>query len=321
VDPRSVAGSQEQPSDGRVRSSFAPRIVEQVRELHATVVELSQQVGGFASRQGRRELKEARQSESDMLRVLGFESYEEFQRVVGEVGVVSPEERDDVVVLDEALLDEALPEESPTVATLEVQRVVQDMTKGRRSTDNPSRASARADELDGFRGRVGAFEEELAEVRFELTRMREELVGMRERLASVDVRDAVAPAPAPAARTVDDTAAERLATRLESTFADLAQSLASTAAELTALFGQLHRERTELSGIAQRAREEADRLLRDALDDAQRARDAATADARQIVAEAQAQAGALTRDAMVTFEGLRRLHEADEADAAGDAPA
>jgi hypothetical protein len=262
--------------------------------------------GGFSSRQARRDLKEARQSESDLLRVLGFENYDEFELAVNSEAtdgngadsngapdveehresVEHPDVEDDfVIVLDEGNRQD--------VRDLDLVALEQETA-----------AVTTRGELDGFRIRVGAFEEELAEVRFEMMRIRDALVGMRERLA-------VAESP----ERREETASERLAARLEATFTDLARSLSDTAAELTNLFGQLQDQRAELAEAGVRARAEAERVLQMAIDDANRARDEAAEQARQIVDDARAEAGALARDARVTFEGLRRLHDIAPEDA------
>jgi hypothetical protein len=288
-----VNGSPERAPDGRARGPLSPRIVAEVRELHENVVALSQQAGGFPSRPGRRELKDARQSENDLLRVLGFDSYDEFERVVNIVGV------EDESVAAGGYHDEAV---------IVLDEVVNDRSPVAELVTNPT-------ELDAFRGRVGAFEEELAEVRFELMRMRDELVGMRERLAAAESR------PASVDRASEDSAAERLAAKLETTFGDLAHSLAATAAELSSLFGQLQRERAELTSTAEHVRNECERVVQAALADAEQARADAATSARQILDEARSQATAMTRDALVTLEGLRRLHDTEARDAgSGDAP-
>jgi hypothetical protein len=292
-----VNGSPERTPDGRARGPLAPRIVAQVRELHENVVVLSQQAGGFASRQGRRELKEARQSESDLLRVLGFDSYDEFERAVSTVGV---DDEAVVIVLDD------VPGQGQRAGRLTPDDAAPSEIEAR---------AARAGDLDGFRVRVGAFEEELAEVRFELMRMRDELVGMRERLTAAESR------PASSDRASEDSAAERLAAKLETTFGDLARSLAATAAELSALFGHLQRERAELTSAAEQVRSEGARVVQAALADAEQARADAAAHAREMLDDARSQATAITRDAMVTLEGLRRLHDADgDGGILGDAP-
>ena len=300
MDSRPEAGSEER-ANGRSRGLIAPRIVSQVQELHENVVVLAQQMGGgFSSRQARRDLREARQSESDLLRVLGFETYEEFERAVHsdapegngaesngqrDAGERTDHEDDLVIVLDESSNQPA--HDLDLVAALERETAV-----------------ATRRELDSFRIRVGAFEEELAEVRFEMMRMRDALVGMREQLALAE---------SPARR--EETASERLAARLDATFTDLARSLSETAAELTNLFGQLRDQRAELADAGERARAEAERVLQVAIDDANRARNEAAEQARQIVDDARSEAGALTRDAMVTLEGLRRLHDIAPEDA------
>jgi hypothetical protein len=311
-----VDNSRERQGDGNARSGpLAPKIVAQVRELHETVVALSGNTSGFGSRQARRELKEARQSESDLLRVLGFQSYDEFVRVLAEGGELGEAANDStgcdgevVVVIDEAAdgtattrLDEARRTE------VELRRVVDDMTKKADAAGSPSRA--RSSELDEFRERVGAFEEELAEVRFELLRMRDELIGMRERLSTIDSPLAAGSA---AASATDSGADVHLAAGLDSRFGDLTRSLAQTVAELTALFGQVRQERADLAAAGQHAREEAERVVAAAVADANRTREDAAAEARRILDDARAQAIALTRDAIVTIEGLRRVHDADE---------
>jgi cell division septum initiation protein DivIVA len=103
------------------------------------------------------------------------------------------------------------------------------------------------------------------------------------------------------------------------TFGDLARSLEQTVAELTALFAQVRQERVDLAAAGQHAREEAERIIAAALADASRTQADAAAEARRVLDDARAQAIALTRDAIVTVEGLRRVHEADEPPRAPDA--
>ena len=67
------------PADAVSRSSdLAPKIVDEVRELHARTVSLGRDVNGARGRRARRERRQAREAETDLLRVLGFASYEQF---------------------------------------------------------------------------------------------------------------------------------------------------------------------------------------------------------------------------------------------------
>jgi cell division septum initiation protein DivIVA len=151
-----------------------------------------------------------------------------------------------------------------------------------------SRQAPRADAVDELRARVAAAEEELAEARFEIGQLRDAL----SRAGGPTLRAAPRPEPV--------------------------EALAEATAELRALYELLRAERAEIAALGERMRADAERMLHDvraradqlreqARADAKRIRDDADAAAHEAVAAARAEAVALTRNAMVTVDGLRRL--------------
>ena len=152
--------------------------------------------------------------------------------------------------------------------------------------------------VDEFRTRVALFEEELAETRFELLTLRDRVRGLdREATADadadleqVDLLDGAVPAAAAA--------------------------LIQVASELRGLCDMLREERAAVATLGADARAEAQHVLERARLDARLLSDEAAAQARAVLDRAGADALALTRNAISTVDGLRRL--ADESAAAGE---
>ena len=206
---------------------LSPKIVAEVRALHAAATELAQHGNAFIGRRSRRDARDARHAEADLLRILGFDDYDEFAQATSETDVPHAVERlghrADSAPL--RIVAERNHEASQAAAALEWPATNRD---------------ARIDEL---RLRVEECEEELAEARFEVRRQR-----------------------------------------------DVVRELQA-----------LQRERAEMIAIVQSARDEARRIREDA-----------AAEASRILDQARAEAVALTRDALVTVDGLRRLAELED---------
>jgi hypothetical protein len=60
------------------RVRLAPKVIAEMNDLHARSQELASDVRRLGGRRARRELRDARQAESDLLRVLGFDGYDDF---------------------------------------------------------------------------------------------------------------------------------------------------------------------------------------------------------------------------------------------------
>jgi hypothetical protein len=204
---------------------LSPKIVAEVRALHAATTDLAQHGNAFVGRRSRRDAREARHAEADLLRILGFDSFDDFVEAVEDIPAVHerPAHRADSGPV--RIVAQRNHEASLAAAALDWPVTNRD---------------ARIDEL---RLRVHECEEELAEARFEVRRQRDVLREL--------------------------------------------QSLQSDRAELIAIVAA-------------------------ASDEAQRIRDDATADAARIRDRARADAVALTRDALVTVDGLRRLAELED---------
>lgn len=89
------AGAGPRPDDGwwvtrPEERQIDPRLVAQVRELHEEVERLRAQASRFGRGPGRKELRDARLAEGDLLRALGFQRYEEFARAAGIEEVEAP---------------------------------------------------------------------------------------------------------------------------------------------------------------------------------------------------------------------------------------
>jgi hypothetical protein len=281
------------PADPAARATpLGPRLIAEVRDLHDRNVALSREAGGPRGRRGRRQRKDARDAENDMLRVLGFPTYEAFLTFVDP----SPEPvTPGVTAGGGATL--SLVEEPPSAASSaadldaeETEAALLRVLHGERPgpvpvDDEPSAADDQVRRLPtpgglaDLHARIAYFEEELAETRFELGRM-------RDRFRGAPVPEEVEPAnPIPAA----------------------AESLVQAAAELRSLCELLRSERAEIAAFGANSRAQAEQILEAARLDAQLLRDEAATAARAVLDQASADAVALTRNAISTVEGLRRL--------------
>jgi hypothetical protein len=271
---------------------LAPRLVAEVRDLHDRNVSLSRDAGGPRGRRGRRERREARDAENDLLRALGFPSYEAF------VAYVDPPKPPPAapagVAATLSLVDELPESRSGSTAALdaeETEAALLRVLNGGRQTPEPAPAGddrAVDDELvrraapgglADLHARIAYFEEELAETRFELGRMRDRLRN------APDPGEPEQPNAIPVA----------------------AEALVQAAAELRSLCELLRTERTELLALGANARAQAEQILESARLDAQLLRDEAATAARAVLDQASADAVALTRNAISTVDGLRRL--------------
>jgi len=293
------------PADATPRTTpLAPRLVAEVRELHDRNLALSRDAGGPRGRRGRRERREARDAESDLLRVLGFPSFEAFVAYV-DGPPASPRAPGAVSGVTLSLVDElAEGPGSASAAALDAEETEAALLRVLRGEHRrPARERSDAPDVDeelvlgptpgglaDLHARIAYFEEELAETRFELGRMRDR-VAKASNAAEVDSTNAI-----PAA----------------------AEALTHAAAELRSLSELLRAERTELMSLAADARAEAERVLETARADAQALRDEAAAAARAVLDQASADAIALTRNAISTVDGLRRL-AGEERDRSDDA--
>jgi hypothetical protein len=295
------------PADATARTTpLAPKLVAEVRDLHERNVALSRDAGGPRGRRGRRERREARDAENDLLRVLGFPSYEAFLICVDgpppaalESATGSPSAGVTLSLVDE------LPERAAGSAALDAEETEAALLRvlhGERA--RPERVvvvDTGADDeisllpapggLADLHARIAYFEEELAETRFELGRVRDRMRNTRD----------------PEEPDVDGTIPAG------------AEALVQAAAELRALCELLRTERAELASLGANARAEAEQILDAARHDAQQLRDEAATAARAVLDQASADAVALTRNAISTVDGLRRL--ADEQRRRTDDPA
>jgi hypothetical protein len=278
------------PAEPTARTTpIAPKLVAEVRDLHDRNVTLSRDAGGPRGRRGRRERREARDAENDLLRVLGFPSYEAF------VAFVDPPKPNPTATGATLSLVDELPEPSAGSAAAldaeETEAALLRVLNGSRHTSDPAPDpddAAVDDELlrrtapgglADLHARIAFFEEELAETRFELGRVRDRL------------RDTPEPnRPEP-----------------PNAIPGAAEALAQVAAELRSLCELLRSERAELLSLGAIARAQAEQILESAKLEAQQLRDAAAADARAVLDQASADAVALTRNAISTVDGLRRL--------------
>ncbi len=279
---------------------LAPKIVNEVHELHERSASLARSASGLRGRRNRRERKEARDAENDLLRVLGFASYSAFAAAVDpppvrpeapELSLVEP----DVVDLTEierqeeqGALDDVAREARQTEAAL--RRV---LGNGARRAANGAGPRAAADGpaelVADLHARISAFEEEMAETRFELRSVRDELRARANGAAT-------------------DTSTPDPPTQ------DAALALAQVAAEMRSLCELLREERAAVAALGTTARAQAEVVLEAARLDAQAVRDAAAADARAVLDQARADAVALTRNAISTVDGLRRLAAEERGD-------
>ena len=301
---------------------LAPKIVNEVRELHERCASLDRDGTGMRGRRARRERREAREAETDLLRVLGFANYSEFVAVVAAgddaersaLGLALVEPSYDVDAAATAADDADAPPVPDADVALEARRteaaLLRVLNSERRGpapdprTDAPRGAAdavtdaASGPALADVHSRIAVFEEELAEARFELRRMKDELRGRRE-----------SPEPAVPATTAPDTTGMAVH--------DAAAALVRAASELQSLGEMLRTERAELVELVAVSRAQAEQLFEQARADAQRIRDDAAAEADALLEKARADAVALTRNALSTIDGLRLL--AAEAREPGDA--
>ena len=265
-------------------SLLTPRVLAEVRGLHNRTASLARDAGNMRGRRARRERRDALEAENDLLRVLGFGSYEQFVAAIGEPpraatepSVVEPDGAGRLRVSGNGALGPAR----------------SDAGLGRNGETNAEEVTPGI--VEDLHSRVAAAEEELAEARFELVKVRDEL---RER------RDSHA---------LPEVDGDGLSVQAA---ADLVQAVR----ELRSLCELLRDERAELASLGERCRVEAERILAEARLDAQREREEAAVEARAMFARARAEAAALTRNANSTVEGLRRLAleaGADDSDDAG----
>ncbi|HEV7525799.1 MAG TPA: hypothetical protein VGP92_12590 [Acidimicrobiia bacterium] len=265
------------------------RIVGEVEALHRHASGAAAAIKPLSGRRARRSLRAAREAESDMLRVLGFDSYADFAGAVGKRALTAVPGRFDASIGKPAPDVDLVEAQNTEAALLRVlHRLDDDNGPARRTrpheavalrpvSDEPGRGV-----VDELRGRVAAFEEELAESRFELRSMRDELRGRR--------RSSPENPPAEIGGLLQDTAT----------------GLAQAAAELRALGELLRAERAELVAFVERARSEAERTLEQARVEAEATRENAAADARRVFERALDDAVATTRAAFATIDDSRR---------------
>jgi hypothetical protein len=249
-------------ADAGVRGiALTPKVIAEVEELHGRSEEIERETGG-RGRRARHELRVAREAESDLLRVLGFESYGQFATVVAAAASApstpAPQVAADAPVAESRAEDLARDAEQTEAGLLNVLRTLHAVD------DQPG---------------------EIVEVP----------------PAPVAVSDPDAPV---AVDTPDDD-------RVEVVVEAAAVALLQATQELRALGELLRDERAEITALGARSRAVADEILAEARRDAQRIRDEAAAEARELD-DARAAAMALTRNAIVTVDGLRRLAAEDE---------
>jgi hypothetical protein len=266
--------------------ALTPKVVAEVEELQGRIVELESGKG----RRARQELRTAREAERDLLRVLGFDSYGQFAVVAAafpeapNIPAAAPE-----VVTRAAPPDEALALDAE-LTEAELLNVLRNRIGDEPLLVEPGREHE-FDETVEMRARIAALEAELVRAAFELEETR---AGPATPKASDEVVDA------PGLGGVDET---------------VATALLQATQELRALGELLRDERAEIAALGARARAAADEILEEARLDAQRLRDDAATEARAGLEQAHAAAIALTRNAIDTVDGMRRL--AAEDDAAG----
>jgi hypothetical protein len=149
-----------------VRLPTTPRIADEVHDLHRRTVDIAQHGRQLGRRRFRRELREAKQAEADLLRVLGFDDYGGFleandgQHDRVESNTPSSDRTTPSTVVDIDLTKDAKETEE------RLRRVLERVQQARSGEG----AEERVDELFA---RVGALDEELAEARFTLSRLRD----------------------------------------------------------------------------------------------------------------------------------------------------
>src|SRR5262249_3416708 len=152
---------------------------------HERNVTLSRDAGGPRGRRGRRERRDARDAENDLLRVLGFPTYEAFLTYVDgpppAAAPAAPVATGVTLSLDAGRPERsagaaALAPEEPEAALLRVlhgERARPDATAAVAAAGTDADASVREPPggLADLHARIAYFEEELAETRFELGRV------------------------------------------------------------------------------------------------------------------------------------------------------
>jgi hypothetical protein len=167
-----------------------PRVLAEVRGLHDRAASLAREAGNMRGRQARRERRDACEAERDLLRVLGFGNYEQFEAAVCEPSV---ETVADLAV--ETVADLAV----ETVADLAVELAVETAADLAQAVcELRLLCELLREERTEFaslseRGRVEA-ERIVAEARLDAQRAREE--------AAADARDMLARAQAEAAALI-----------------------------------------------------------------------------------------------------------------------
>jgi hypothetical protein len=161
------------------------RVAAEVHELHDRVESLAKGSGRFPPLRFRRDLRDARQAEADLLRVLGFESYAAFVAVHGPrsaplspvASVPGPgdgEASDDAREI-EARLSRVLGRAKSGDLFIDARGATPDRA-GHAQAAAARRGDSSVEELSL---RVSALEEELAEARFEIVRLRNEVADRR----------------------------------------------------------------------------------------------------------------------------------------------
>jgi len=184
---------------------IAPKVIEEMNNLHARSQELAGNVPMLGGRRARRELRDARQAEHDLLRVLGFDCYEEFASTAlaipppPTVEATSPQSAAEVVVVsshdDELWSRLAACEEELAQARHAISLLRDDLREARLRDPADGLADARA---------------AVFQTCAELSRACEELVHEREVLAEIravaeaEAKTTIAAAAEAARRIVED---------------------------------------------------------------------------------------------------------------------
>jgi cell division septum initiation protein DivIVA len=262
-------------------SALAPKLVAEVHDLHDRAESLERDAGIVRNRKLRRELRNTRQAEADLLRVLGYISYDDF-----------------VAATTRAFTDLARPAaecEAPGTGSEDLRSIVPISGATHDPTLLIARDSARFDAIvTELRERVAIFEQQAAQVRVELGEMREELARVAEQ-----------PPPSAASVPVDlHTAFVEALTELRALAGVLREDRIETTARSEAAV-------VEAESMLARARVEAERILRDARTAAAEAVEHGQSESRALLEAASAEARAMIRNARVTADGVTRLADFD----------
>jgi hypothetical protein len=244
------------------------KVIAEVEELHERCVQLERDSGG-RGRKARHELRGAREAESDLLRVLGFDSYGQFTIAVEGMDP-SAEDADQAAAMEEPQRASQTLDAQKTEA--ELLRVINDLHADARDTPDAPGAP------------------DVVEV-----------------VIVAEVRDAPAE---PGTDAIPELESDE--SGVEFVVAAAAAALLEATQELRALGELLRDERAELAALGARSRATAEEILEEARADAQRIRDEAAAEARAELEQARAAAIELTRNAVVTVDGLRNLAAEDD---------